>query len=81
MPDFTFQFVLIRSELTASSCHTGGQVGTLGNYSIVDRNSEGGPGKDNEVLKMYDPAQRTASKRYKCSMLNHKAQVTAHLCN
>jgi hypothetical protein len=82
MTDFAFQFAFIRSELTASSCHTGGKVGTVGDYRLVHRDGGDCPNKKyDEVLKSYDSALRTASKMYECFTLDHKARIISHICN
>ena len=82
MTDFAFQFAFIRSELTASSCHTGGKVGTVGDYRLVHRDGGDCPNKKyDEVLKAYDSALRTASKMYECFTLDHKARIISHICN
>ena len=82
MTDFAFQFAFIRSELTASSGHTGGKVGTVGDYRLVHRDGGDCPNKKyDEVLKSYDSALRTASKMYECFTLDHKARIISHICN
>lgn len=82
MTDFAFQFAFIRSELTASSCHIGGKVGTVGDYRSVDRDGGDCPNKKyDEVLQAYDSALKTASKMYECFTLDHKARIISHICN
>ena len=82
MTDFSFRFVFIRSELTASSLHRGGKVGIIDYYNIVDFSSKDGPNKVyEEVLKTFDSTLSIVSEMYERSTLNHRTKLAVQLSN